>query len=248
MRRAGGCDRSAIEQPGQRGAAEIGHAQRAQAAGRVVLDGVERDDVGVLQARQRQVLAGLAGRELEDDRPVAQRKLAGQEDPALRSAAELGQEQEVAQRFAGRGKLRRDAARAQEALAVEQHLQLRPPLREAAEHLLDRHFRTVLLAEAEFLVDEIGGRLGVLPEFRVACEKILRQRSLALPPAAGSFPRPAAPPAIPPPRGQRCWRSLIRGTCRHENGLREESGRGDEQYTVPSTECWLLNRCVLSTR
>ncbi len=49
-----------LEQLRQRGAAEVGHAQHAEAAGRVVLDGVERDDVGVLQAGQRQVLVALA--------------------------------------------------------------------------------------------------------------------------------------------------------------------------------------------
>jgi hypothetical protein len=67
-------------------------------------------------------------------------------------------------------------------LTVEQDFQLGPPPREAAQHLLDRHFRAVLLAQAEFLVNEVGGRFRVPPEFGVACQVVFRQGALSLAP------------------------------------------------------------------
>src|SRR5262245_52818644 len=89
------------------GATEIGHAQRPQSASRVILDEVEGSDIGMLQAGQGEVFVGLGGRELEDDEAVSQGELTRQKDRALGTASEFGQEQEVAQGFAGRGELRR---------------------------------------------------------------------------------------------------------------------------------------------
>src|SRR5262245_17711646 len=47
-----------VEQRSQRGTAEVRQAQGAQKPIGKILDGIEWDDVGVLKARQRQVLAG----------------------------------------------------------------------------------------------------------------------------------------------------------------------------------------------
>src|SRR5262249_33006416 len=121
-----------FEQLGQRCAPQVGHTQRTQSAAGVVLNRVERDDVSMLQSRQRQVFAGLPGCELEDDRTIAQGELAGQENHPLRPLPQLGKEQEVPETVADGGKLWCSAARAQETLAVEEDFQLVAPLWKAA--------------------------------------------------------------------------------------------------------------------
>ncbi len=182
-----------LEQLAQGGAAEIGHAKGPEPAGRIVPDGVKRHNMSVLQPRQRQVFVGLAGRlfvscgQLENNGAVAERKLAGQKDPAVGAAAELGEQQKIVQDFSGSGELRFAAARAQETLKVEQYFQLWPPLREAAQHLLHRHFQAVLLAQANLFVNQFGGRCRVLPKFRVPRQEILRHEALAAPPALDHF-------------------------------------------------------------
>ena len=90
-----------IEDPVERRAAEVGHAQHPDVpVGEDLLE-VERDDVHVLQAGQAEVLVMARRRDLQDQRPVGQRALARQERPAVRPAAELGQELEVAELVAG---------------------------------------------------------------------------------------------------------------------------------------------------
>ena len=104
------------------------------------------------------------------------------------ATAEFGEQQEVTERFAGRWEPRVGPAGAEQSLAVEQQFDLRPPVRESAEEFLDGSTGAVLVAEAEFLVDEVGGRFGVLPQVRVAVEEFFRQRPFAGLPATGHLP------------------------------------------------------------
>ena len=69
-------------------------------------------------------------------------------------------------------------------MAVEKNFQLRPPPREAAEYVVESLRRAEFVAEAKLFVDEIGGGLGVVPEFRMPGEEVLGDRAFALPPAA----------------------------------------------------------------
>ena len=61
--------------------------------------GVDRDHVRVLQAGERDVLVTRELRHLEDDRPVAQALLGGEEDAAATAAAEDRPEPVVAERL-----------------------------------------------------------------------------------------------------------------------------------------------------
>ena len=89
-----------LQHPGQAGAAEIRHAQQPQVAGGIILNGVERDNVRVLQVRQRQVFLTVAASELEDHGTVGEGRLQCQEDATDRAPADLGQKAEIAQRLA----------------------------------------------------------------------------------------------------------------------------------------------------
>ena len=92
------------EQLRQCGAPEIGHAEHPQVPIGVVLHRIERHDVGMLQAGQRQVLLAPAGRDLQHDRPVGQGRLDRQEDPAVGTASQDGQQREVSQHLTHFGK------------------------------------------------------------------------------------------------------------------------------------------------
>ena len=85
------------EQLRQCGAPEIGHAEHPQVPIGVVLHRIERHDMGMLQACQRQVLLAPAGCDLQDDRPVGQGRLDRQEDPAVDAASQERQQREVSQ-------------------------------------------------------------------------------------------------------------------------------------------------------
>ena len=86
---------------GQRGAAEVRHAHRLHRAG--LVDGVDRHDVGVPQPGELLRLVGRDGRHLQDDEPVGQGFLLGQEHPGERPAADLLDEVEVEEPLAGGG-------------------------------------------------------------------------------------------------------------------------------------------------
>jgi hypothetical protein len=182
-----------LEKLSQGGAAEIRHAQGAEPARGIVLHGIERHDMRMLEPRQGEVLVRftgrqrLTGRELEHHRTVAEREFACQEDPAVSAPAQLGQEEEVAQEFAEGGELRRQTAWTEEALAIDKDFQLCPPLGKAAQDFFHRHFPTVFLAQAKLFVNQIRGRRGMVPESRVLGQKILGQHALALPPALNHF-------------------------------------------------------------
>ena len=87
----------------------------------------------MLQARQGQILEGIPRREFQNDMAVGQRHLARQKDAAQPPAAELGEETEVVDDLTGPGKSWGRPVR-QDAMAIEEYFELRPPLRESLEH------------------------------------------------------------------------------------------------------------------
>ena len=95
---------------------------------------------------------------------------------------------------------------------------MRPPLREAAQHLLRRHFRAVLLAEAESLVNEIGGGFRVRPQLRVPRQELLRQGAFALPPALDHLAEQLRREHGRRFPGQGARRRPVRGGIRHGEG------------------------------
>ena len=104
--------------------------KRAEPAGRELMLAVQRHDVGVLQACQREVLDMVVGSDLEDDLAVRERRLSRQETAPARSSAELGQEEEIAQRLAWRREGRRARRGRQQTVAVENDFELGLPLGE----------------------------------------------------------------------------------------------------------------------
>ncbi len=144
---------------------------------------VQRHDVRVLQPGQGQVLPAVARRQLEDDRPVGQERLGAEEDPALGAAAQLAQQAQLAQRLADLRVDRANRSRLlQEPVAVEQHGQFGPPLGEAADDLLGDVLLARLLAQADLLVDQPDGGLGVRRQFGMAGQEVLRRGALPLMP------------------------------------------------------------------
>jgi hypothetical protein len=75
----------------------------------------------------------------------------------------------------------------QNTMTVEQHFQLRSPLREAPQDFLGLRFRAVLAAQAHLFVDKLGDSLRVFVETGVATEKIFRQDVLAPTPVLNHF-------------------------------------------------------------
>jgi hypothetical protein len=146
---------------GQRDPAEVGHAQQVQPRGRVDPVRVDRDDVRMLQPRQRLRLARADPRHLQCDGPVRQLPLLRQEDPGERAAAQLLDEPEAGDRLAGLGqgdgRRRRPAqgrARAlrHQAVDVEDLAQARGDLGEPGLVVGRVGMLAGLLAEAELLV------------------------------------------------------------------------------------------------
>ena len=78
-----------LEHLGEIRPAEIGHAQHAQTAFRVVADRVHRHDVGMLEPRKDLRLVSVGPRHLDGHRPAAQADLLGEVNPRECAAAQL---------------------------------------------------------------------------------------------------------------------------------------------------------------
>jgi hypothetical protein len=84
-----------LEQLGQVRATEEGHAQEPQARCGIIVHGVNRDDVGMLQARHYLRFVSFGARDLEGDSPMSQADLLGQKNPGEGPSAKLKLEQET---------------------------------------------------------------------------------------------------------------------------------------------------------
>ena len=91
---------------------------------RIVIRPVERDNVRVLQACERQVLLAAAGSHLEDDGAIGQGGLRGQEHAALHSASNSASSADH-RAFRQPRENRLVRQRLHQVMAVEQDLQLR---------------------------------------------------------------------------------------------------------------------------
>ena len=78
-----------LEQLGQVRAAEEGHAQEPQARRGIIVHGMNRDDVGMLETSQYLRFVTLGARDLEGDRAMSQANLLGQKNPSERPSAKL---------------------------------------------------------------------------------------------------------------------------------------------------------------
>jgi hypothetical protein len=87
----------------QIGSPEIGHAEDAQPAGRIIGDGVNRHDVRVLKSREDLRLFTVGTRDLDGDQPPAQVDFLGEIDPGKSPSAQLEDDPETRQLIAGVG-------------------------------------------------------------------------------------------------------------------------------------------------
>ncbi len=140
----------------------------------------------MLQSRQGEILEGIRRREFQNDMAVGQRHLARQKDAAQPPAAELGEETEVVDDLTGLGKSWSRPVR-QDAMAIEEYLELRPPLRESLEHLFRRHIQAVFGAEIDFLVDQLCGGFGMFAQAGKPVEISLGKDARSLAPALDHF-------------------------------------------------------------
>ena len=84
-----------LKQLGQVRSAEEGHAQEPQARRGIIVHGMNRDDVGMLQTGQYHRFVTLGARDLEGDGTMSQADLLGQKNPGERPSAKLDLEQET---------------------------------------------------------------------------------------------------------------------------------------------------------
>ncbi len=117
LRRPGVGRPQVLQDVGQAGAAEVRHAHGPQAGLAVLVDGVDGDDVGVLQLRQRLRFRSLRGGALDDDPPTGQVALLGQEDAGEGAAPQLLAEAEVEDLVARLGQRRDGGAVAEQGMS-----------------------------------------------------------------------------------------------------------------------------------
>jgi hypothetical protein len=177
-----------FKERGEGGAAEAGHAEDAEVAVGVVADGVEGDDVGVLEAGEGEVLSALERGELEHDGSVGEGGFGGEEDATVGAAGELGEEVEVADGLAGGGEAGRRAGGFEElVMTVEHQAERAGPLGEAAEQVVLDGLLAGGEAEAVLLVDQLDGGVGLGGEVGVEGEELLGGWTLAGAPAAAQL-------------------------------------------------------------
>src|SRR5262249_8062053 len=138
------------EQVGQGRAAEVGKAQAAQSVQGELVDGVERDNVTVLQSCQAEVLLAGVAPQLEDHEPAGQRHLSGEENPRVGATAQIGQQLELTQPRPG---LREGRSRsgAQQLLTSEQCPDLSLPAGETSLQVGEVRLLAIGLAKADLL-------------------------------------------------------------------------------------------------
>ncbi len=167
-----------IEDLGESRAPEIGHAEEPEVSLRENLLGIQRNNVHVLESGQREVFLVTARRHLQDDRPVGQRRLGGQEYSAKCTPAQHGQQLESFKNLAHFREIDGGTGRRfEELVAGEEDFQFGPPLREAPEDLRRVDLKARFLAETYLLVDQADGEF--VAELGVTGQELL---------GSGAFP------------------------------------------------------------
>ena len=96
-------------------------------------------------------------------------------------------------------------------LATEEHFQLGPPLGEAFQDFVYRQLLAVFLMETDFLKNQVGGGLGMIPQFGIPGQKVFGPNTAALLPDLNHF--------LHQFRGQsQCFRLGQGGTAQQPNG------------------------------
>ena len=103
----------------------------------------------------------VVGDDLQDDEPVGERRLGGQVGLARCSPAELAEEAERAESLADFREDRGPRERAEQAIATQEDLEFLFPLGKSAHDLGRGHALTRLAAQADLLVDQADGVLGL---------------------------------------------------------------------------------------
>ena len=92
-----------LQDLGQCGPAEVGHAEQVEPGRPVDPMGMHRDDVGMLEPGQGLRLAGAAPADFQRDGPIRQLPFPGEEDPRERAATQLLDQVEPGDRLARLG-------------------------------------------------------------------------------------------------------------------------------------------------
>jgi hypothetical protein len=164
----------------ERGPAQVGHAQDLEIAIPEPVLGIQRHDIHVLQACQREVFLTAAGRDLQHDGPIAERRLGREEDPARHALAERGQQSKAGHGLPHLGKDDGGRADIDQALTIQQHDQLVAPAREPPRDLGRIDLQAGFAAEGNVLVDQSDRRLVI--ELGVAGQDVLDLGTLPPPP------------------------------------------------------------------
>ena len=144
------------ENPRKTGAAEVRHAQGPEMAVRKLLNGIERDDVGVLQWRQAEMLGTVARDDFQHYGAVGELSLGGQEDHPAAATTQFFEEPKFTEWLAGAGKSGH-CDRLEQMPAFEHGGQWPAPLRKPCEHGPCAHLFAVPFAETDLFVNQLGG-------------------------------------------------------------------------------------------
>ncbi len=116
------------------------------------------------------MLVARAGRELDDQRPIGERRLQGQEHPAGSAPAQLAEQAELTELFAGIGKLGRFGVH--QTVTREQHAERFAKLGKPPVDFGRIDPFAPLLAQAELFVDDHRGQLGLGTDFGMALDPL----------------------------------------------------------------------------
>ena len=149
------------QNPRQARPPEVGHAERSEPAVGKRLFREQWDDVRVLQPRQREMFVVIKSTDFQDNQSVGQSWLLRQVGLSRRTATQLSNQAERAEHLADLGKHGGVGKRPQQAITVEEDLELFLPLRVPARDLGRRHILARFATETDLLVDQADGGLDI---------------------------------------------------------------------------------------
>ena len=192
--------------PGQRGAAEIGHAQRAQIALRMILHAVERHNVRVLHAAEREMFAPVLRRHLHHHGAPGQRRLRRQENPATAAAPQFLLQLKITEHFTRIGKSVRRRRLFEQLMAIQQDLKLGAPLGKALQNVRRGKGLAVFPAQANLFVNQLNRGFRLSTQLRMPFQVFFGKRPLP--------PAPAFDHVLGQPLRQRKRAAWLAGTRR----------------------------------
>src|SRR5205085_11460242 len=125
-----------------------------------------------------------AGRDLEDDRPTGKAGLAGEEDAALGTLPQLGEQFKLAQPLPCRGHAHHAGARiAPRRMAGKEQFELATMRGKAPEKVLALDGTAVMMAQAELFMNDLEDGRGPLGKIGMARENFFGEGPVAAVPA-----------------------------------------------------------------